>query len=81
MSKYMEPRESVVFACYFDFLILLFSVRIFCNSVVRHESFFKGCIIELISERCIGSLFDRVFEVKQTYILFSEIQPPKGHLN
>ena len=34
------PRESVVFACYFVVLILLFSIRIFRNSVVGHECFF-----------------------------------------
>ena len=38
--------------------------------------------IELVSERCIVSLLDRVVEVKPTYILLlSEIQSPKGHLN
>ena len=38
--------------------------------------------MKLVSERCIISLFDRVVEVKPTYILFSaEIQYPKGHLN
>ena len=38
--------------------------------------------MELVSERCIVSLLDRVLEVKPTYILlFSEIQSPKGHLN
>ena len=37
---------------------------------------------ELVSERCIVSLLDRVVEVKPTYIsLLSEIQSPKGHLN
>ena len=45
--------------------------------------FFKCWAIELISERCIVSLLDRVVEVKPTYILLllSEIQSPKGHLN
>ena len=44
--------------------------------------FFKCWAIELVSERCIVSLFDRVVEVKPTYlILLSEIQSPKGHLN
>ena len=44
--------------------------------------FFKFCAMELILERCIVSLLDRVVEVKKTYILlFSEIQCPKGHLN
>ena len=38
--------------------------------------------MELVSERGIVSLLDRVVEVKPTYIfLFSEIQSPKGHLN
>ena len=38
--------------------------------------------MELLSERCIVSLLDRVVEVKPIPILlFSEIQSPKGHLN
>ena len=38
--------------------------------------------MELVSERCIVSLLDRVVEVKTTNILlFWEIQSPKGHLN
>ena len=38
--------------------------------------------MELVSERCIVSLPDRVVEVKPTSILlFSEIQSLKGHLN
>ena len=38
--------------------------------------------IELVSERYIVSLLNRVVEVKPTYILLlSEIQSPKGHLN
>ena len=37
--------------------------------------------MELVSDRCIVNLLDRVVEVKPTYILFSEIQSPKGHLN
>ena len=38
--------------------------------------------MELVSERCIVSLLDRVVEVIPTYILlFSEIQSPKEHLN
>ena len=39
--------------------------------------------MELVSERCIVSLLDRVVEVKPAYtlLLFSEIQSPKGHLN
>ena len=73
------PRESVVFACYFDIVVL--SVRIFCNSVVGHECFFKCFSMELVSERSIVSLLDRVVEVKPTYILFSKIQSPKGHLD
>ena len=57
-------------------------VRIFRNSVVGHECFFKCCIIELVSERCIVSLLGQVVEVKPTYILLLlELQSPKGHLN
>ena len=41
--------------------------------------FCKCCAMELVSERCIVSLLDRVVEVKPT--LFLEIQSPKGHLN
>ena len=60
----------------------MFAVRIFRNSVVGHECFFKCCAMEFVSERCIVSLLNRVVEVKPTYILlFSEIQSPKGHLN
>ena len=62
--------------------IVVFSVRIFHNSVVGHECFFKMCTMELVSERCIVGLLDWVDEVKPTYILsFLEIQSPKGHLN
>ena len=57
-------------------------VRIFRSCVVGHECFFKCWAIELVSERCIVSLLDRVVEVKPTYILLlSEIQSPWGHLN
>ena len=42
----------------------MFSVRIFCNSVDGQECFFKFCAVELVSERCIGCLLDRVVEVK-----------------
>ena len=60
----------------------MLSVRIFRSCVVGHECFFKCCAIELVSERCIVSLLDRVVEVKPTYILLlSEIQSPRGHLN
>ena len=60
----------------------MFSVRIFRNSVVGHECFFKCGAMELVSERCIVSFLDRVVEVKLMYILsFSEIQSLKGHLN
>ena len=60
----------------------MFSVRIFRNSVVGDEYFFKCCAMELVSERCIVSLFDRVVEVKPTYILlFLDIRSPKEHLN
>ena len=63
--------------------IVVLSVRIFRSCVVGHECFFKCWAIELVSERCIVSLLDRVVEVKPTYILLllSEIQSPKGHLN
>ena len=59
----------------------MFSIRIFHNSVVGHESFFKCCAMELVSDRCIVSFLERVVEVKPTYISFSEIQSPKRHLN
>ena len=60
----------------------MLSVRIFRCCVVGHECFFKCWAIELVSERCIVSLLNRVVEVKPTYILLlSEIQSPKGHLN
>ena len=59
----------------------MLSVRIFRYCVVGHECFFKCLAIELVSEKCIVSLLDRVVEVKLTYILLSEIQSPKGHLN
>ena len=37
--------------------------------------------MELVSERCIVSLLNKVVEIKSMYILlFSEIQSPKGHL-
>ena len=62
--------------------IVVLSVRIFRSCVVGHECFFKCWAIELVSERCIVSLLDRVVEVKPTYILLlSEIQSLKGHLN
>ena len=62
--------------------IVVLSVRIFRSCVVGHEYFFKCWAIELVSERCIVSLLNRVVEVKPTYILLlSEIQSPKGHLN
>ena len=58
------------------------SVRFFRDCVVGHECFFKCWAIELVSERCILSLLDRVVDVKPTYILLlSEIQSSKGHLN
>ena len=61
---------------------IVFSVRIFRNFVVGHEWFFNCCAMELVSERCIVNLLDRLVEVKSTYIsLFSEIQSPKVHLN
>ena len=61
---------------------IVFSVWIFRNSVVGHDSVFRCCAMELVSERCIVCLLDRVFEVKLAYILlFSEIQSTKVHLN
>ncbi len=49
------PRESVVFCLLFWCSnIVVFSERIFRNSVVGHECFFfKCCAMELVSERCI----------------------------
>ena len=62
--------------------IVVLSVRIFRNCVVGHVCFLKCWAIELVSERCIVSLLDRVVEVKPTYmLLLSEIQSPKGLLN
>ena len=53
---------------------IVFSIRIFRKSVVGHVCILKCCAMELVSERCIVSLLDRVVEVKPTYILlFSEI--------
>ena len=60
----------------------MFLVRIFRNSVVGQECFFRCWAIELVLERCIVSRLNRVVEVKPTFILlFSEIQSLKGHLN
>ena len=62
--------------------IVVFSVKIFRNSVVEHEYFFRCCAMKLVLERCIVSLPRRVVEVKPTYtLLFSEKQSSKGHLN
>ena len=63
--------------------IVVLSVRIFRDCAIGHECFFRCWAIELVSERCIVSLLDRVVEIKPTYILLlsSEIQSPKGHLN
>ena len=72
------PRESVIFTCYFDNVL---SIRIFRNSAVGHGCYFKCSAMELVTERCIVSRLDKVDDVKPTYILFSEIQSPKGHLN
>ena len=80
---YVMLRESEVFVYYFDVLILL-CCRWESSVVVLlgMNVFFKCWAIELVSERCIVSLLDRVVEVKPTYILLlSEIQSPKGHLN
>ena len=43
--------------------LILFSVRIFQNSVVGYEFFFRRCAMELVSEKCIVSLLNRVVEV------------------
>ena len=51
----------------------MLSVRIFRSCVVGHECFFKCWAIELVSERCIVSLLDRVVEVKPTYILLLSV--------
>ena len=48
-------------------------MTIFHNSAVGLEYFFKCRAMELVSERCIVSLLDRVVEVKPTYISLSEI--------
>ena len=54
--------------------IVVLSVGIFRNCVIGHECFFKCWAIELVLERCIVSLLNRVVEVKPTYIsLLSEI--------
>ena len=39
------PRESVVFTYYFVVLILLFSVKNFCNSGVGHECFLNVVLL------------------------------------
>ena len=41
----------------------MFLVRFFHDSVVGHECYFKCCAMELVLERCIISLLDRVVEV------------------
>ena len=59
----------------------MFSVRIFRNSVLGQECFFRCCAIELVSDRCIVSHLDEIVEVRQMYLwLFSEIQSSKVHL-
>ena len=56
-------------------IIIVFSGRIFRNSVVGHKCAFRWWEIEFVSERCIVCLLHRVVEIKLTYILlFSEIQ-------
>ena len=58
---------------------VVFSVRIFRNSVVGHECFFKCCAMELVSERHIVSLFDRGAELNQH--IYDFFKSPKGHLD
>ena len=63
-----------------------FCLLFWCSNVVvllGMNVFFKCWAVELVSERCIVSLLDRVVEVKPTYILLlsSKIQSPKGHSN
>ena len=48
---------------------IAFSVRIFRNSVVGHECFFKCCATELVSERCIVSLTYTYIYRKSVYSL------------
>ena len=63
-------RESVIFACYFAVLILLCFLLEFSIILLLGMNVF----LNVVSERCIVSLLDRVVEVKPTYILlFSEI--------
>ena len=70
------------FRLLFCFSNIMFSVRIFRNSVAGPECFFRCYAVELVSERCIISLLDRVVEVEPTYILlFIVIKSHKGHLN
>ena len=48
--------------------IVVFLLRIFRNSLVGHECFFRYWAMELVSEKCIVSLLNRVVAVKPTYI-------------
>ena len=45
------------------------------------NSFFRCCAMELESGWCIVSLSYRVADVELMYVLFSELQSRKGHLN
>ena len=76
-------RESEVFVYYFDVRVLLCCRwEFFVVVLLGMNVFLNAWAIELVSERCIVSLLDRVVEVKPTYILLlSEIQSPRGHLN
>ena len=68
--------ENFSLCCRWEFFVVV---------LLGMNVFFKCWAIELVSERCIVSLLDRVVEVKPTYILLllllSEIQSPRGHLN
>ena len=61
-------RESEVFVYYFDVRVLLCCRWEFFVVVLLGMNVFLKCwAIELVSERCIVSLLDRVVEVKPTY--------------
>ena len=81
--KCVSLRVCVVFVCYLVALILLCFRQEFYEILLSGMNvFLRCCATELVSERCILILLDRVVEVKPTYILlFSEIQSPKKYLN
>ena len=62
----------LLFCC---FNIVVFLVKFFRNSVLGQECFCRCCAIELVSDRCIVSRFDRVVEVKP-YRRFINQFPP-----